>query len=33
MLVIDGQLRDGDESGIALNRYAADRIRAAIGRS
>ena len=22
MLVIDGQLRDGDESGIALNRYA-----------
>jgi AcrR family transcriptional regulator len=33
MLVIDGQLRDGDESGITLNRYAAERIRAAIARS
>jgi AcrR family transcriptional regulator len=30
MLVIDGQLPDGATSGIALNRYAADRIRAAI---
>jgi hypothetical protein len=30
MLVIDGQLRDGDQPGIALNRYAAQRIRAAI---
>jgi AcrR family transcriptional regulator len=33
MLVIDGQLRDGDESGIALNRYAVERIRAAIAAS
>ena len=32
MLVIDGQLRDGDESGAALNAYAAARIRAAIAR-
>ena len=32
MLVIDGQLRDGDESGAALNAYAAERIRAAIAR-
>jgi AcrR family transcriptional regulator len=32
MLVIDGQLRDGDESGVALNAYAAQRIRAAISR-
>jgi AcrR family transcriptional regulator len=30
MLVIDGQLPDGDGSGPALNRYAAARIRAAI---
>jgi len=30
MLVIDGQLRDGDKSGDALNRYAAGRIQAAI---
>jgi AcrR family transcriptional regulator len=30
MLVIDGQLREVDESGIALNRYATERIRAAI---
>jgi AcrR family transcriptional regulator len=30
MLVIDGQLRESDESGAALNRYAAERIRAAI---
>jgi AcrR family transcriptional regulator len=34
MLVIDGQLRDEDDpSGRALNRYAADRIRAAIAPS
>lgn len=32
-LVIDGQLRDGDESGMALNRYAARRIQAAIAPS
>jgi AcrR family transcriptional regulator len=31
MLVIDGQLRDADDSGAALNRYALERIRAAIG--
>lgn len=31
MLVIDGQLRGVDERGEALNRYAAERIRAAIG--
>jgi AcrR family transcriptional regulator len=30
MLVIDGQLRGVDESGAALNRYALERIRAAI---
>jgi AcrR family transcriptional regulator len=30
MLVIDGQLRDVDESGAALNRYAIERIRIAI---
>ena len=30
MLVIDGQPPDAAESGVALNRYAADRIRAAI---
>jgi AcrR family transcriptional regulator len=30
MLVIDGQLRHSDEAGTALNRYAAERIRAAI---
>jgi AcrR family transcriptional regulator len=30
MLVIDGQLRESDESGTALNRYATERIRAAI---
>jgi AcrR family transcriptional regulator len=30
MLVIDGQLRESDESGTVLTRYAADRIRAAI---
>ena len=30
MLVIDGQLRDVDASGTALNRFAAERIRAAI---
>lgn len=33
MLVIDGQLREGDESGTVLNRYAAERIRAAIAAS
>jgi AcrR family transcriptional regulator len=33
MLVIEGQLREIDESGIALNRYAADQIRAAIAAS
>ena len=33
MLVIDGQLRDADASGTALNRYAAERIRAAITRN
>jgi hypothetical protein len=33
MLVIDGQLRGVDESGEALNRYAAERIRAAIAAS
>jgi AcrR family transcriptional regulator len=32
-LVIDGQLHDGDESGMALNRYAAKRIQAAIAAS
>jgi hypothetical protein len=32
-LLIDGWLRDSDESGEALNRYAAERIRAAIARS
>ena len=31
MLVIDGQLRGCDDSGAALNRYAAERLRAAIG--
>lgn len=31
-LVIDGQLHDSDPSGTALNRYAAERIRAAIAR-
>jgi AcrR family transcriptional regulator len=30
MLVIDGQLRDSDAAGVALHRYAAERIRAAI---
>jgi AcrR family transcriptional regulator len=30
MLVIDGQLRDCEDSGLALNRYAAERIRAAL---
>jgi hypothetical protein len=30
MLVIDGQLRDCDDGGAALNRYAAQRIRDAI---
>lgn len=30
MLVIDGQLGDGDRNGVALNRYAAERIREAI---
>jgi AcrR family transcriptional regulator len=30
MLVINGQLREADESGEALTRYAADRIRAAL---
>ncbi len=30
MLVIDGQLRECDESGMTLNQYAAERIRAAI---
>jgi len=30
MLVIDGQLRDCDDSGTALNRYAAERVRAGI---
>lgn len=33
MLVIDGQLRDSDPSGTALNRYAAERIRAALAPS
>ena len=33
MLVIDGQLRDSDEAGPALNRYAAERIQAAIAPS
>lgn len=33
MLVIDGQLRDGDEAGVALNRYASERIQAAIAPS
>jgi len=33
MLVIDGQLRDSDEAGTALNRYAAQRIQAAIAPS
>jgi len=33
MLVIDGQLRDSDEAGAALNRYAAERIQAAIAPS
>jgi AcrR family transcriptional regulator len=33
MLVIDGQLHDGDASGPELNRYAAERIRAAIAPS
>lgn len=33
MLVIDGQLRDSDEAGTALNRYAAERIQAAIAPS
>jgi AcrR family transcriptional regulator len=33
MLVIDGQLHDGDASGAELNRYAAERIRAAIAPS
>ncbi len=33
MLVIDGQLRGVDERGEALNRYAAERIRAAIGKA
>jgi len=33
MLVIDGQLRGDDELGMALNRYAAERIRAAIAGS
>ena len=31
MLVIDGQLHDCDDSGMALNRYAAERVRAGIG--
>jgi AcrR family transcriptional regulator len=30
MLVIDGQLKDCDDSGMALNRYAAERVRAGI---
>ena len=30
MLVIDGQLRDGEAAGLALNRYASERLRAAI---
>jgi AcrR family transcriptional regulator len=30
MLVIDGQLREIDETGVALNRYAIERLRAAI---
>jgi AcrR family transcriptional regulator len=30
MLVIDGQLQDCDDSGVALARYAADRVRAGI---
>jgi AcrR family transcriptional regulator len=32
MLVIDGQLMDGDDSGMALNRYAAGRVRDAIAK-
>jgi hypothetical protein len=30
MLVIDGQLKDCDGAGLALNRYAAERVRAGI---
>jgi hypothetical protein len=30
MLVIDGQLQDCDDAGMALNRYAAERLRAGI---
>jgi hypothetical protein len=30
MLVIDGQLRDSEPSGLACNRYAAERIRDAM---
>ena len=33
MLAIDGQLREGDESGEGLSRYAVDRIQVAIARS
>jgi hypothetical protein len=33
MRVIDGQLHDGDASGAELNRYAAERVRAAIAPS
>lgn len=33
MLVINGQLRERDESGTTLNRYAAERIRAALASS
>jgi len=31
MLVIDGQLKDCDDAGAALNRFAAERVRAGIG--
>jgi AcrR family transcriptional regulator len=33
MLTIDGQLQDGNEAGMLLNRYAAQRIRSAIART
>jgi AcrR family transcriptional regulator len=33
MLAIDGQLGDGEASGVALNRYAIERVRAAIAAS
>jgi AcrR family transcriptional regulator len=33
MLVIDGQIREGDHAGVALNRYAAERIQTGIAAS